>query len=497
MRLAVLQVRARRVADVLTPIEAFARLVAPGEPGFILESVDQQGRWSRYSVIGRRPLARIVGSVGHAALYDHEGAVCDTSAGILEGLARWHGALGILTPPETPELPGPFSVAWVGHVGYGAAREREPSVPSRHPDDVGIPEARLMLPGDLVVFDHWSQSLTLASSVLAADGTVEDAFEALERLRDDLHRPSPGLVRPIEWPTLGSDAEELPGREHFERRYDAMVRAAHDAIRNGEVFQVVLSHRFELSLAASPLALYRALRLTNPSPYMYLVQDADASIVGSSPEALATVRGGLVQTHPIAGSRPRGRDADEDERLVAELLADPKERAEHLMLVDLARNDVGRIARLGSVTVDEFMVPERFARVIHLSSSVRGVLREGLGPIDALAATLPAGTLSGAPKVRAMQLIDELEASRRVVYGGVVGYVGLDASVSSSSVMDFAIAIRTAVWLSPGRVLLQAGAGIVAGSDPAREAAECLTKAAAVARALQMAPALDPWAPAI
>ncbi|ACU54036.1 Anthranilate synthase [Acidimicrobium ferrooxidans DSM 10331] len=489
MRLRLVQVRARYVADALTPIEVFERLVAPGEAGFILESVDQQGRWSRYSVVGRRPLARVIGEVGHARLEAADGSVLDEAPGILDGLRRWSEGLEVDAVDDGCPMAGPFSAAFVGHVGYEAVREREPSVPSSHPDDVGLPEARLLLAGDLAVIDHWAQSLTLSSALLVEDdpvGAAAAARAALSRLEADLES---AVGRPVRaWP-LGDDPSEGVALldQGFREPFAHAVRLAKQAIDEGEVFQVVLSHRFELTTRANPLALYRALRLTNPSPYMYLITDAGGAIVGSSPEALATVRDGVVWTRPIAGSRPRGSGGASDEALIEELLADPKERAEHLMLVDLARNDVGRVARFGSVVVDEFMVPERFARVIHLTSSVHGQLTDGVGPIDALAATLPAGTLSGAPKVRAMQLIDELESKRRVVYGGVVGYVGRDGTDPESAVMDFAIAIRTAVWLENGRVLLQAGAGIVAGSDPEREATECVAKAAAVARAVAVA----------
>jgi anthranilate synthase component 1 len=484
---------ARRFAgDALTPVEAYARLVGPGEPGVILESVDQVGRWSRYSIVARRPLAQIEGSVGEARLLDARGAVLDRAPGVLVGLGRWSRALEVV---EAPRVPGPFCAAWVGHVGYEVAREQEPSVPSSHPDDVGAPEARLYVFGDLVVVDHWAQSLTLVGlALLDAEAEVGSAraaaHAAVDALAADLAERTAHLsIAP--WP-LGEPSEgNALLDDGFAASFAERVLAAKEAIRDGEVFQVVLSHRFELSVKAGALATYRALRLTNPSPYMYLLQAPDLAIVGSSPEALASVHGDLVRTHPIAGSRPRGRDETEDEALIADLLADPKERAEHLMLVDLARNDIGRIARFGSVEVEEFMVPERFARVIHLSSSVVGRLAPGVGAVDALAATLPAGTLSGAPKVRAMQLIDELEAARRVIYGGVVGYVGRAGDDPRAEVMDFAIAIRTVLLLPDGRALLQAGAGIVAGSDPQREAAECVAKAAAVARAIAVAERLE------
>jgi len=480
--------RSRRViGDALTPVELFARLVPAGEPGFVLESVDQQGRWSRYSVVGRRPLARIEGGVGSARLVDDGGRELDRAPGILEGLSRWSRALEV----RGEGLPGPFSLAWVGWVGYETARELEPSVPSSHPDDTGLPEARLILPGDLVVVDHWAQSVTLAAAALwdgrgDESSAVRAAEDALGSLIDDLASQAV-LSSLARWPLLGSSEGLAHLDDGFRPGYIAGVRAAKDAIRDGEVFQVVLSHRFSLERSAGPLATYRALRLTNPSPYMYLLQDADIAIVGSSPEALATVRDGVVRTRPIAGSRPRGTNEAEDEALIAELLADPKERAEHLMLVDLARNDVGKVARFGGVSVEEFMVPERFARVIHLTSGVAGVLRDDVGAAEVLGATLPAGTLSGAPKVRAMQLIDELETTRRVIYGGVVGYIGRAGDDPAAEVMDFAIAIRTALLLGDGRVFLQAGAGIVAGSVPEREADECITKAAAVARAVAVA----------
>lgn len=463
----------RMLADGVTPVGLYHTLVGTEGVGFILESVDQQGRWARYSFVGRRPLGELRAEREGLVVTGWLPALPEPGEGVLDFLRRVVAAL----PRAGADVP--LAGGLVGFVGYDVVREIEPTVPARAPDDLGLPDALWWLAGELVVFDHWAQTLTLV--VLAHSGADADAV--LGGLADEVAAARMLGASELVIPPEGAERALLDASD--EPRYLEMVSAAREHILAGDIFQVVLSRRFDFPLGTNRLSLYRALRLTNPSPYMYLISHPRVAVVGSSPEALVTLAPtGRVLARPIAGTTRRGASDAEDEGLIAALRADPKERAEHVMLVDLARNDLGKVARFGSVSVEQLMVAERFARVIHMTSEVSAVLREGVGSVDLLAATLPAGTLSGAPKVRAMTLIDELETVRRGIYGGVVGYFGPDGS------MDLAIAIRTAVIGPDGVCHLQAGAGVVADSDPAREAAECVAKASAVARAVLMARAL-------
>ncbi len=458
----------RLLADGLTPVAAFAALVGERSRGFIFESVDQQGSWARFSFVGRSPLARIELSNGTVTVDGQVPVHPFSGEGLFGYLERLVPTLG---GADFGELP--FAAGLVGYVGYDTVREIEPSVPLTVTDDTGFPDAVLYLAGEVVVFDHWTQSVTLVVSHL---GEPEKAEIRLDALAAALAMPERLGCSP--WPEIVPDEEASLLGTDFISSYCERVVAGKSHIIDGDIFQVVLGHRFDFLLQAPRLDVYRALRVTNPSPYMYLIQDDLVSVIGSSPEALVTVTDGKVMTRPIAGTSPRGDDPLEDDKIVARLLEDPKELAEHVMLVDLARNDLGRVSSFGSCEVVERMVPERFARVIHLTSTVVGALRKGVGPIDVLRATLPAGTLSGAPKVRAMQIIDDLEVTKRSIYGGVVGYIAANGS------MDFAIAIRTIVVGNDGMAHLQAGAGIVADSDPKGEARECVAKASAVARAV-------------
>ncbi len=468
------------LVDAVTPVAAFGELVGAEGDGIIFESVDQMGRWSRFSLVARAPIGRIIVQRGVIEVSGRLPVVPSAGEGIFDYLERLHAGLSM-----EPADPLPFVGGLLGYLGYDVVRDIEPSVPETVVDDLGLPDVALSLVGELAIFDHWSQTVTLVVNTLVDPSSdlseqYTSARRALERLVGDFSRIRSPLM-----------PERLTVEEGLERQllddsstsaYVDMVERAKEYILAGDIFQVVLSRRFDFELLTDSLSLYRALRVTNPSPYMYLLQMPEITVVGSSPEALVTAdRSGSVMVRPIAGTRRRGRDAEEDHQLIVELQGDPKERAEHIMLVDLARNDVGKVCEFGSVRVATLMVPELFAKVIHLTSEVVGDLRPGVSHVALLKATLPAGTLSGAPKVRAMQIIDELEQTRRGVYGGVVGYFSAHGS------LDFAIAIRTAVIDPRGVCHLQAGAGIVADSVGIAEAKETVAKAAAVARAVLVA----------
>jgi anthranilate synthase component 1 len=376
----------------------------------------------------------------------------------------------------------------VGYLGYDVVREVErlPAVPR---DDLGLPDAVLSLTGHVTAFDHFRQRLYLIENVFLdaepdVDGAYDRAAARLDALVDDLARPLPYVPSrppgdaPTEQPAVRST---MPG-EHFR---DA-VEVAREHILAGDIFQVVLAQRFDLADPVDPFDVYRMLRQVNPSPYMYLARHPDVTLVGSSPEPMVQVLDGRVISRPIAGTRYRGRTQEHDRRLAAELSENPKERAEHVMLVDLARNDVGRVVRYGTERVDELMTLERYSHVMHLTSQISGDLAEARTAVDVLRATFPAGTVSGAPKVRAMEIIDELEPVKRGPYAGVVGYLDFSGN------LDTAIAIRTMVWGPDGRASVQAGAGIVADSDPADEDLECANKARALLTAAAAARRLEP-----
>jgi anthranilate synthase component 1 len=371
----------------------------------------------------------------------------------------------------------------MGFLGYDVIREVEhlPSVPD---DDRGFPDAIVGMIGSLAAFDHWKQRVYLLESVpvVGLDGAgIDAAYDAamtrIAAARDDISKPL--AYAPVEPPRAGEALPEFVAKTTPDD-YMRAVAVAKEYVRAGDIFQVVLSQRFDVQLDADPFAVYRVLRQVNPSPYMYFVKHPEITIVGSSPEPMVQLRGGKVVSRPIAGTRRRGKDDAHDRRMAAELKENPKEIAEHVMLVDLARNDVGRVAEFGSMNVDELMSLERYSHVMHMTSQVSGTLRAGLGPIDVLRATLPAGTVSGAPKVRAMEIIDELEPVKRGPYAGVVGYVDFSGN------LDTAIAIRT-MFIGPQFASLQAGAGIVADSIPADEHLECHNKAAALLAAIPAA----------
>ena len=467
------------LADLETPVAAFAKLVGDGQ-GFLLESVEHGERWSRFSFVGRNPVATLTLRDGAVTIDGVLAAGVPTADGMLAALDH---LLATYRAPDLPELP-PMSGGLIGYLGYDVIREVErlPDVPD---DDQHLPDAVMSMIGSLAAFDHWRQRVTLIESVPVngADAAELDARydAAVARISEgvaDLSRPLPYIAAA---PPSGDDERPGVASTMHAGTYQQAVKVAKEYIVAGDIFQVVLSQRFELDLGADPFDVYRVLRQVNPSPYMYFLRGPEVTLVGSSPEPMVQLRGGTVISRPIAGTRKRGSNDEHDRRLAAELAEHPKERAEHVMLVDLARNDVGRVARFGTVHVDELMTLERYSHVMHLTSQVSGALVDGLGPIDVLRATLPAGTVSGAPKVRAMEIIDELEPVKRGPYAGVVGYLDWRGN------LDTAITIRTMVVTPDGHASVQAGAGIVADSDPDDEDLECRNKAAALLAAIPAA----------
>jgi anthranilate synthase component 1 len=466
------------LADLETPVAAYAKLVGDGE-GFLLESVEHGERWSRFSFVGRNPSATLIARDGEIEIVGKLAACIPLDQGILAAI---EALLNVYRAPSLPDLP-PLQSGLVGYLGYDIVREVE-RLPDMPLDDRHLPDAVLSVIGSLAAFDHWRQRVYLIESVPVADlasAELDAAYAAAVSRIDDAVA---ALARPLPYaPVAPPDAsEDLPlvrstiGGELYEQA----VEVAKEYIRAGDIFQVVLSQRYDLDLDADPYDVYRVLRQVNPSPYMYFLRHPEITIVGSSPEPMVQVIGSTVISRPIAGTRRRGRTDEDDRRMAAELKEHPKEIAEHIMLVDLARNDVGRVVRFGSEKVDELLTLERYSHVMHLTSQVSGQLRDGLGLIDVLRATLPAGTVSGAPKVRAMEIIDELEPVKRGPYAGVVGYLDFSGN------LDTAIAIRT-MFIGPTGAAVQAGAGIVADSDPAQEDLECRNKAAALLAAVPAA----------
>ena len=453
------------IADCETPVSAYLKLRGDG-PSFLLESAEQGQRVGRWSFLGFRP---------RAVIRLERGQHPDPYAAVAEELARYR-----IAPLEG--LP-PFAGGAVGMFGYDLVRSAEPSVGDPNPDETGMPELAVMVTDVLLAFDHLRHEVTVLANVVA-EGDVERAYEeaaaAIAEVRERLRGPVPqtgaGRREPPSFKSnLGSDG------------YAQAVERAKEYIRAGDIYQVVPSQRWSADCPVDAFSIYRGLRAINPSPYMYFLDFEDFEIAGASPEALVTVTGRTVRQRPIAGTRPRADSVEQDLERGRELLADPKERAEHVMLVDLGRNDLGRVSEYGSVAVDELMAVETYSHVMHIVSSVSGTLRPGVSPMDALRASLPAGTLSGAPKIRAMQIIDELEPVGRGPYGGAVGYL------SYTGDLDTCIYIRSAL-VKDGQVHIQAGGGIVADSDPAYEVRETEAKAGAVMDAIRLACEQGDWA---
>jgi len=471
-------------ADSETPVGVYRKL-ADGRPGtFLLESAGQGGLWSRWSFVGVRSFGVLTQEGDRAAWIDTgipaSRAVDSLDGEPLEVLARLHERWATPRIPGTPPLVG----GTVGFIGWEAVRQLEhlPNVP---PADFDVPGQALAFVSELAALDHRTGLVLLVASVLNdgvddAEALWADAQARLDRMQADLVQPSAATVA-----EAFDIAEPTPTHRSTPADYMAAVERSKGFIRDGDVFQVVISQRFDHEVTADPLDVYRVLRTLNPSPYMYFLSLADTAderfwIVGASPEALVKVQDGRAITHPIAGSRPRGATPEADVRLGEDLLEDPKERAEHLMLVDLARNDLQKVCEPGTVAVTEFMTVERFSHIMHLVSSVEGAVRPGASAIDVFRATFPAGTLSGAPKPRALEIIDELEPAKRGAYAGVVGYFDFAGDA------DLAIAIRSAL-IKDGVARVQAGAGLVADSDPETEHIEAVNKAAAPLRAIATA----------
>lgn len=490
------------LADGLTAIGLFETLCGDRAGTFLLESAEAGRSWSRYSFVGVRSVAMLTEEDGQALWSGRVPVGLPTHGSAWDVLRE---SVQILQSSHESNEEGPrLTSGFVGSLAYDVVREFE-ELPDSNPDALALPEVAFLLASDMAVLDHFRGTVTLIASAINFDASDErvdeawqDAINRLDAMERSLATPRGVDVSTFQRETV-TDVRALSDPTHFsDEEYRKAVLAAKDHIRSGDIFQVVLSQKYSLPVNARSLDVYRILRSSNPSPYMYLIRFPAVSkdheelsstsafdVVGSSPEALVTVHDGRCTVHPIAGTRPRGRDTTEDQMLARELLADEKERAEHVMLVDLARNDLGRVCSPGSVEVVEFMEVERYSHVMHIVSTVTGALNPDASALDALQATFPAGTLSGAPKVRAMEIIDELEPQRRGLYGGVVGYVDFRGN------LDVAIAIRTAV-ICNGIAHIQAGAGVVADSDPAAESQECANKAGAVLSAVRAASTLKP-----
>lgn len=472
-------------ADMETPVSAKMKLAQnqSGEMSFLLESVEGGAIRGRYSFIGLEPdvIWRCFGNraeINRSALTNRDAfSPCPVSekTGTLDSLRALESESRIDLPENMP----PMAAGLVGYMAYDTVRLVE-NIPDKNPDTLGVPDGLFMRPTVMAVFDSIEDTITIITPVRATEDTSPDAAHeaALTRLGtavDALSKPleksaEMSEIKPLEMPTSNV------GREG----YHAMVKKAKEYIVAGDIFQVVPSQRFRVPFTLPPFSLYRSLRRLNPSPFLFFLNFGDFSVVGSSPEILVRARSGRVTIRPIAGTRPRGKTPDEDKALEKDLLADQKELAEHLMLLDLGRNDVGRVAKIGTVNVTEQFIIERYSHVMHIVSNVEGEMRDDVDAIDALLAGFPAGTVSGAPKVRAMEIIDELESERRGVYGGCIGYFGANGE------MDTCIALRTAV-VKDGTLYVQAGGGVVADSDPEAEYQESCNKARALTRAAEEA----------
>jgi anthranilate synthase component I len=463
------------LGDRETPVTVFEKLVGEAD-GFLLESVEGGERWARWSFIGWDPAFTLVCDDGGCRIDGDGPSVPDGDS--LEVLER------VLAAYSTPSLEAlglaaeaaPLYAGAVGYLAYDAVRHIE-HLPNRPHDDRGLPEMVWQFVGALAVVDRFKQTVRLVRNVFVSDDPLADYRKAIADLQDAVGRLGSGTgygakARPAF--SAGSEPRSNISRPDFE----AGVRKAIEHIRAGDAFQVVPSLRLEVDFSGDPFSVYRALRLVNPSPFMFFVRNGGVTIAGSSPELMTRARDGRATSRPIAGTRRRGATPEEDIALEDELLSDAKERAEHVMLIDLARNDLGRVCEFGSVEIDELMVIERYSHVMHIVSGVSGTLKPGVGPVDLLRATFPHGTVSGAPKVRAMEIIDTLEPTARGPYAGAVGYLDFSGNV------DTAIALRTLV-LSDDKAWVQAGAGVVADSDPAAEYEECMSKAAAALAAIE------------
>jgi anthranilate synthase component I len=498
----VIPVASRFVEDTETPVSAFLKLRGEG-PSFLLESAEQGGRQGRYSFLGFRPRAVLRWSQGRLSEWTGELDSSSPATTTIDAPDPYAAVSEYLERHRVAPVEGlpPFAGGAVGFFGFDLVRTVEP-LGEPNPDPLGLPDMALMITDTLVCFDHQRHELTvLAHAYVDGPDGVDAAFEravsTIEEVRAKLREPVPPPLHSASDPAApGREAEEAAGgnsaagirfqsnmtRDEFESNVSRII----EYIRAGDAFQVVPSQRFSAPAPVEAFSIYRGLRTVNPSPYMYYLEFGDFQIAGASPEPLLKVTGRRVETRPIAGTYPRGDSEDEDRRRAEELLNDPKERAEHVMLVDLGRNDLGRVSEYGSVEVEELMAVETYSHVLHIVSQVSGTLREGVTAMEALRATLPAGTLSGAPKVRAMQIIDELEPHKRGSYGGAIGYL------SFSGDLDTAIHIRTVV-VKDGMIHVQAGGGTVADAKPDYEYEESVTKAKAIFHAVELAARQPDW----
>jgi len=477
----VVPVYRRLTGDTLTPVSAFKKVQA-GKWAFLFESVVGGERIGRYSFLGSEPFRKFEARGNTTRVQEGNGPwVEGTAADPLRVLEE------MITEFRAPNLPGlpRFCGGAVGYAGYDTIRyvERLPNPP---PDDRKVPDLSFAFFDRMVIFDHVAKTIIVVANAMGLDqpGSLElkyaEACGRVDELGDRLQQPGDEL-RLTDIDPVGSLPPMARVKSNFTQpQFEAAVKKAVEYINAGDAFQIVLSQRFQTETSAHPFDVYRALRVVNPSPFMFYVRSGSVTLVGASPEIMCRVENGEITNRPLAGTRPRGRTPEEDKRLAEELVADPKERAEHIMLVDLARNDVGRVAQLGSIKIGDLLAVERYSHVMHLSSTVTGRLLPGKTAFDALRASLPAGTLSGAPKVRAMEIIDELEPHRRGPYGGAVGYVDFSGN------MDTCIALRTMVMMGK-TAYVQAGAGIVADSVPASEYQETVNKAMSLLRALEVA----------
>jgi anthranilate synthase component 1 len=461
------------VADLLTPVSAFLKIAEHADYAFLLESVEGGEHVGRYSFLGKDPFLILTARNGRT-IVDRAGSTTESDRPFVDTL---RSLMADYRSPFVADLPR-FTGGAVGYFGYGASTWFEPVLGDLGHSDDGSSQAGFMVFDTVLAFDHVQHRiLIIANARITADDDLESLYQfacaKIQFLERELER---GLSHDRRAGGGGLDVRSSYTRERFEEH----VRAAKEHIAAGDIYQVVLSQRFEADVTVEPFTVYRALRHVNPSPYMYFIRMGGVSVIGSSPEMLVRVEGSRVETHPIAGTRPRGRNGEEDMRLAEELKRNEKERAEHVMLVDLGRNDVGRVCTYGSVRVPQFMGLERFSHVMHLTSIVEGKLADDRDRLDALVSCFPAGTVSGAPKVRAMQIIQTLEPIPRGLYAGAVGYVDFAGN------LDFCIAIRTII-MSKGRAFAQAGAGIVIDSNPTAEYEETRDKARALLRALELA----------
>ena len=476
----VVPVYTQLAADFETPLSAYLK-IRDAKYSFLLESAEATDKGGRWSIVGSGP-KRIFSAKGKDITIT-EGSKLRTLQAPDDVLAALEREMAPFHPVPNPALP-PFSGGMVGYLAYDAVRQFEPTLGDSPPDSLGVPDALFMLADTLLVFDHRLRRLHIianafldehaspAEAYAAASGRIHSIIEILNR---PLHVPAlNGLVEITDEPAVSNTTQA---------EYEQMVRDGKEFISAGDIFQFVPSQRFTTDFDQSPVDLYRALRYVNPSPYMFVLEMGDFALVGSSPEVHVRSIQGRIDIRPIAGTRWRGKTAEEDDALAADLLNDPKERAEHLMLVDLARNDVGRIAKHGKVSVDDFMIIERYSHVMHIVSNVTGELDPSHTAYDVLRATFPAGTVSGAPKIRAMQIINSLEKNKRCAYAGAVGYFGFDGS------HDSCITLRTCL-LKDGKAHVQAGAGVVADSDPTYEYNETVNKSKALLRAIALAKTL-------